>query len=484
MKNKQRKTIVSATVFASFLILGLISTLTFAPAIKSNAAESSAEVETIVRPVLAITTDESLLNFTLSPLSGGSSESKPVIATVDTNSTGGYELYFSSEDNATAMTSTTASDTIVSDFNSAVTLANMGVNKWGYSLDNTNFNKIPTLANQTKIKDLDHYPTSNERNTTVNIGIKIDDTIDSGVYSKVVKFSAIAHASPTPNLNRLVDLTSMQDPNLAQYCADTYTPTKDATEIDWDRTFFGDLVPRASVQDSRDGKYYLISKLADGHCWMSQNLELALDSTTPLTNEKTDLNSKASWTPENSTLTEVPTSTTWPKSNSTASSAAYSYYPIASDRYYQGGITKSSTPTASTTEYNWEKAGTYYNWYAATAGSGTYVMTSGSATDSICPKGWMLPLGTTDNKSFYYLLTTKYGASAANMITSPLNFLRAGLYGYGSSAMNVQGSSGSFWSSTADSQVRAYNLMFNSSYVNPQDYYGKGAGFPVRCVAR
>ncbi len=485
MIGKNQRIDAILVIFASFLTLGLISTLTFAPVIKSNAAESSAEVETIVRPVLAITTDESLLNFTLSPLSGGSSESKPVIATVDTNSTGGYELYFSSEDNATAMTSTTTSDTIVSDFNSAVTLANMGVNKWGYSLDNTNFNKIPTLASQVKIKDLDHYPTSNERNTTVNIGIKIDDTIDAGVYSKVVKFSAIAHASPVPNLNKLVDLTSMQDPNLAQYCADTYTPTTDATEIDWDRVFFGDLVPRASVKDSRDDKYYLISKLADGNCWMSQNLELILDKNTSLSNETTDLNTKTTWTPENSTLTVKPTSRTWPDRYSNASAAAYSYYPIATDRYYQGGASISSTPTASDTEYDWEKAGVYYNWYSATAGSGTYAMTSGNATDSICPKGWMLPLGTTDNKSFYYLLTTKYGASAANMITPPLNFLRAGYYDYGDITMKRQGYSAGLWASSADSsQAQARNLFFHELNVSPQNSDIKGVGFSVRCVAR
>ncbi len=484
MRNIKKKSnkVSTLAIFSGSLLVAASAVLTFAPIIKSNAAESSAEVETIVRPVLAITTDESLLNFTLSPLAGGSSESKPVVATVDTNSTGGYELYFSSEDNTTAMTSTTASDTIVSDFNSAVTLANMGVNKWGYSLDNTNFNKIPTLANQTKIKDLDHFPTSFERNTTVNIGIKIDDTIDSGVYSKVVKFSAIAHESLVPTLHTI---TTMQQMN-STICAETTTPLASATRFDWDGSYHGDntYVPRKSLKDTRDGKYYLVSKLADGNCWMSQNLELMLDSSTALTNATTDLNTRTSWTPENSTLTGVPTSNTWPASNANVSTATYSYYPIASDRYYQGGTSKSSAPTASGTSYDWEKTGIYYNWYSATAGSGTYTMTSGNASDSICPKGWMLPLGTTDNKSFYYLLATKYSASTTNIISSPLNFLRAGFFHLNNGDMEYQGSRGHIWSSTAYSQDSVYYLYFSSASVLPRDYSLKGYGFNIRCVAR
>jgi uncharacterized protein (TIGR02145 family) len=381
------------------------------------------------------------------------------------------------------MTSTTASDTIVSDFNSAVTLANMGVNKWGYSLDNTNFNKIPTLANQTKIKDLKHFPTSSERNTTVNIGIKIDDTIDSGAYSKVVKFSAIAHESLVPTLHSITTMQQMTP----EICANTTTPLNTVSALDWDGSYHGDNthVPRKSLQDTRDGKYYLVSKLADGNCWMSQNLEFMLDSTETLTSEKTDLNTKTSWTPENSTMTEVPSSSTWPTDNEAASSAAYSYYPIASDRYYQGGTTRTSAPTDSGVEYDWEKAGIYYNWYSATAGSGTYAMTSGNAEDSICPKGWMLPLGTRENKSLYHIVPGMYGSQ--RMTSSPVNFLYAGYYSIYNGEMIYWVMShvdGHLWSSTVSSQTLAYSLNFYPSNNVQQSEGSKGYGFNVRCVAR
>ena len=483
---KKQRFVVASAIFGSFLLFGFVSALFFAPIIKTNAdSNANTKVKATVSPVVSLALDTNTMEFNITPTAAGAFNSQAVVATVNTNSTGGYELFFSSEDNTTTMTSLTSESTISSDFSGTVTSSTMAANKWGYSLDNTNFSIIPTLATPTKIKDLDHFPASNEKTTTVNIATKVDTNLPSGTYTKNVVFSAIAHPSLDPNINRLVDLTSMQDPNLSQYCEETYTPTKDATQLAWDQAFFGDLVPRASVKDSRDDKYYLISKLADGNCWMSQNLELALDSTEPLTNEKTDLNSKTSWTPEYSTLTEYPTSATWPTSNVNASAAARSYYPIVSDRYYQGGTYRSSTPTDSGVEYDWEKTGTYYNWYAATAGSGTFAMTSGDATDSICPKGWMLPPSTSnDNNSFYYLLTTKYNAAPADAVSSPLNFLRAGFLSFYDLTMRDRGSVGLLWTSTAHSEDRVYNFYSNSSNITSQDYCNKGYGFPIRCVAR
>ena len=52
--------------------------------------------------------------------------------------------------------------------------------------------------------------------------------------------------------------------------------------------------------DTRDNKQYLVRRLADGNCWMVQNLDLDLASfagTRNLTKENTDLNSKEYWNP-------------------------------------------------------------------------------------------------------------------------------------------------------------------------------------------
>ena len=298
---------------------------------------------------------------------------------------------------------------------------------------------------------------------------------DGATITLYAKWPKTIHA-----INTMQEMTS-------DVCANTTTPTTAATALDWDGSHHNNsaYVPRTSLKDTRDNKYYLVSKLADGNCWMSQNLELALDSTKALTDATTDLNTKTTWTPENSTLTTLPTSRTWPTVERTASSAAYSYYPDASDRYYQGGTTKSSTPTDSGVEYDWEKTGAYYNWYSATAGSGTYTMMNSNVSDSICPKGWTLPHGAEGNKSYHYLFT-KYNASAADTISSPFNFLFAGRYSYSSSAMFGQESYGYLWTSSAATSINnAYQLYLSSSDIFTQSSrFNKSYGLQVRCVAR
>ena len=77
-------------------------------------------------------------------------------------------------------------------------------------------------------------------------------------------------------------------------------------------------------------------------------------------------------------------------------------------------------------------------------------------------------------------------ADGSNKIRSaPYNFPYAGGVRYGS-LTNV-GSSGYYWSRTANSANGAYNLWFDSSGVNPANYYydfsARYIGRPIRCVA-
>ncbi len=41
--------------------------------------------------------------------------------------------------------------------------------------------------------------------------------------------------------------------------------------------------------DKRAGKYYWVAKLADGNCWMTQNLDLDLSTGTTLTPDNTNI---------------------------------------------------------------------------------------------------------------------------------------------------------------------------------------------------
>ncbi|MBQ3305874.1 hypothetical protein IJH02_00325, partial [Candidatus Saccharibacteria bacterium] len=108
---------------------------------------------------------------------------------------------------------------------------------------------------------------------------------------------------------------------------------------------------------------------------------------------------------------------------------------------------------------------------------------------SICPKGWKLPTGGSGGN--FANLDIAYGGSGSNRIdadqrnkfmAAPLNFNYTG-YRYGGSVSYPSGDA-SYWSSTANSEVRAYDLSFGSDGIFfPQSSDSKYDGFAVRCVA-
>ena len=55
------------------------------------------------------------------------------------------------------------------------------------------------------------------------------------------------------------------------------------------------------LEDVRDGKLYWVAKLADGNCWMTQNLDLDLTAGVELTPETSDVS--ANWDPGATTFT-------------------------------------------------------------------------------------------------------------------------------------------------------------------------------------
>ena len=483
-----RRTINKLGIFASSLLITAVAFYVYSPIIGTNATETEvADINVENNPVISLNLSTNLLSFNLTPASTAF-DSKPITATVRTNSTGGYELYFSSVDNQTDMVNSdqNISDVITSNFNGTVTSATMGSNAWGYSLDNTDFSKIPTLNNHEIIKNLAHLPTSSENSTTTNIGIKIDNTLTSGTYSKNILFSAVAHASLVPDpVYGIHSIKNMQEMT-PQICADTTTPTTSATDFDWDGSKHNNsgYVPRTTLTDTRDNNVYLVSKLADGNCWMSQNLALDLTAGTPVIVSNNDGTTKTV-IPYNTTQTAVDTN--WLYNNF----EWRSYHPQSGESYYQGGEEKSSTPSGQGYAYNWEKAGNYYNWYTATAESGTSTLTSGEAGSSLCPKGWRLP-SNSGTKSLANLITTTYGVGPGDDVSSvladPLNFILSGRYnGAGSGqvdyAMYDQEVYGYYRTSTAYYSPNSYMLVFGAqSGVVPTPYI-VGAGLSIRCVA-
>ena len=237
-------------------------------------------------------------------------------------------------------------------------------------------------------------------------------------------------------LKDIFTISNMQQMN-PNICLASTTPLATATALDTDGSHRGDpnYVPTVTLTDTRDNNTYTVSKLADGKCWMTQNLRIAGKTITPA-----DSNVTANYT--------IPASSI-------------------------NGFSSYDTSNAYV-----DSDGGFYTWYTATADTGTQSMSSGNTTVSICPKGWRLP--TSENSGDFKTLYDNYKSSLA-LRSSPVNFTLSGLVG--SSSRDNQGSSGNYWSSTVNSNYGAYTLYLGTSHVYHTYGDNKYLGFSVRCIA-
>ena len=112
--------------------------------------------------------------------------------------------------------------------------------------------------------------------------------------------------------------------------------------------------------------------------------------------------------------------------------------------------------------------------------------------DSICPKGWGLPINgdAQTTKSWINLLFTSYSlqdndsTSTINTHKTPLSLVYSGYYDWVRGNLYYRGSNGAFWSSTPYSAADAHRLNFYSTRLTPQTGYNKIYGLPIRCVGR
>ena len=221
-------------------------------------------------------------------------------------------------------------------------------------------------------------------------------------------------------------------------------------------------------------------QLADGNCWMLDNLRLDLGNSTVLNNTTGD-NTNASTTTLNylkngggSTSDRYPTA----KINNVP-------WTSSSQNYYSIPMTISTYKDQTTTSYGEGsgKIGVYYNYCAASAGNYCFGngasagSPSGNATEDICPKGWRMPTG--DDSGEYQALYTAYSSDA----TSFRNALSTPLSGYfRSDSAHDQGTDGYFWSSTYSNDRSMYRLRVNSSNVHPSNNDDRYRGLSVRCL--
>ena len=234
----------------------------------------------------------------------------------------------------------------------------------------------------------------------------------------------------------------------------------------------GDIL---ALTDNRDNNTYAVAKLADGNCWMIENLRLD-PSTTTFSSSNTN-------NPTTAFISAAPsssTSNTMCGGNTGNNSACIDQVAFNSDNLNRS---LSASATASSPA-QWYSYGMMYNWYTASAGNGTYAMSSGHVAGDICPKGWRLPTAGTGGE--LAVLNSSVNGGATNndsgLVSFPNNFIHSG--DFNQTQSGGRGSYGRLWSATASNNDNAFRLGYTKNEVTPIKAYNKWDAFALRCIVK
>ena len=461
----------------------------------AQAEEAESKVSLSVAPVISLSLQDTVA-VDVTPTQDGTFSSNTAALSISTNNETGYSLYMATSNGENTLTSQNPSvSNVISAVNggdNGVTSTNFGNNTWGYNLsqeavsDTTTYKAVPTATGDTAIITTKSPTEADTYNLT--FGTKVDTSLPSGTYSNDVVVSVVANPAYVPSLSQI---DNMQEMTSAICAASAENETTRLT-------------------DTRDGKQYWVTKLADGNCWMTQNLDLDLSSSVALTPDDSDVSS--SWTPTRSTTTSIFSNTDnteqyswdpgyWVKSDpdgysdycdqvaslSDSSCTSAGWTDVSSMTPMADGTTNEVISTDNNTYNAHYLGGNLYQWNAATAGTGGTII-SQDATDSICPKGWQLPTSNNSNSGSFQALMNAYSignnsAGSAAITQSPLYFHPSG-YVY-SGSLWYAGGYGRYWSSTAYSNSNyAYVLAFRVSNVSSSGSNNRYYGRSVRYLAR
>ena len=263
-----------------------------------------------------------------------------------------------------------------------------------------------------------------------------------------------------------------------------------------------DLVEDVAVQaiDKRDFKSYSVTKLKDGHIWMTQNLDFDIDANTTLNSETTDLNvaynsATGNYPEYNDGYTENNGIIYWTPA---VTAKTINFEGTTVTGWQNSNTTPYSANKTDSTETGHTLLGNYYNWTISIASNNSSAVPNGTMSNilrnpqnSICPKGWRLP--TVSNQSntiqnstnefarLNYLYNANQYNSDSNLLSGPLYFKRSG---YIKEALILLGDEGNYWSSTTSSDNGSATMTFTQTSVGTTSDYLRGRGRSIRCLAK
>ena len=396
--------------------------------------------------------------------------------------------------NSNKLVGASTNQTIVT--GTATTAGNPDVSNWAMKLGAVT-NPTPTYPITITTGYNDYHTVPNEytkvayRNTSTDIGSSaegatltstyaayISKTQPADTYSGKVIYTLVHPATaPAPGQKSINTATTMQE---VTFCDSTLTVGQVYT-----------------LTDERDSQQYKVARLADGNCWMLDNL--ALDPTDPTT----AANMNAS-----NTNASAEAITNLLNGGNAGSNAGWSSTAVADvdsgfNSYTAPMINNASKDTVVTSYGAGSgKVGIYYNYCAASASTYCYAQGQGvdvpntdiDAPQDICPANWRIPTGggynstTHTGSGEYYTLGTALGLTLdENLLrfngTTYQTALSTPLSGgYLNSSAYNQGNWGNWWSSTYLSGGFMYYLNADSSYVYPTFGNTRFHGYTMRCL--
>jgi len=434
--------------------------------------------------------------------SAGQSAQINVLATVGVKNSGGYSVYV--KGSSQNLVGQKSSSNVIPGVSGSSTYANLPVNTWGYYAgtgtaipENATYKAVTTSGNGDKVAENTNTRIDSDTKTiALSFAAKVNDQKPADTYKNTITLSVVS--SP-------VEITN--DFGIATMQEMTSAVCESAADLDND----GEI--SAQLEDVRDGKYYWVNRLADGKCWMTQDLKLDLATTWPDASLSDYNMATTAYKPVatassaiSSTISNSNTSTrSWnlgeyvitnPLGSSDCGAKKNTFSNCTGQLTAIGNRAPSKDPdfyaknnsTFSATEYDAHYlVGNQYQWNTATAGTGASV-SSMEANGSICPKGWKLPTsGTNTLGSFSYLVNAgSVGTQTSSLTKAPYYFIRGGSVRQDVNYLlsNV-GSYGAYWSSSPSGANNAYYLYFGAtSDIDLSANFVRSGGFAVRCIAR
>jgi len=445
-----------------FSILILFALAFFLPQAFIGADASAGTADVTLNVAARLSFSLSSHNLTISNLAPGTVASSNVITiTTNTNNTTGYTLAATVGDashNTTSLVRSSTTDAFEGlATNSSLAMSNIPDSKWGFSSDSgLTFSGLPLYTSTPKIIDISSLPVAGGT-IDFSIAAHAPSGMSAGTYENVITFSVVANYDTMT----LSDAYALAGRTPVSTASGSYYTMQD---MSMDICNNVDSI-NSSLQllDTRDNKLYWVTKLADGNCWMTQNLDYDISSA----------NSVLSQIDGTTTTTKMGVTTFTSTKPDTIVVCALANHGCSYDpgNYYAANGTSTSDLEISCNSSNNDGENCHYhlgNYYQQGA-----IVEEYNLRPSICPQNWRVPTVSTSNA-----LSSLLGTNIATSAPTYFNFVGKTIFQSGGITISERGSSGQltldhFYTTSIDTQNGLHQGANNNT----------GDGYSVRCMA-